>query len=73
MDCKTIDICSGSWGNLFIDADFRKIDLLPRFTLSQVSRHALIIVVGYLFFNIQLTLWSRDMRDMLKEDSHDTV
>lgn len=73
MHYKTIDICSGSWGNLFIDIDFRKLDLLPRFTMSQVSRHALIVVVGFLSFNVQLTLWSREMRDMLKEDSHDAV
>ena len=73
MDNKNICISSGCWGNLYLEADFRKVDLLPRVTLSRVSRHAFIFLVGFLVFDIQLTIWSKAMRSVLKEDSHDTV
>ena len=59
------------WGNAFIDYSFRKLDALPRLTATVDNiRHprAYMFQVGFIFFTLQITIWSRAMREVLKKE-----
>ena len=50
------------WGNLVFSFCFAKMDVLPRLTLSAVTR-ATIVNIGALFFTLNFTIWDADMRE----------
>lgn len=54
------------WGGLTLEATFKKIDLLPRVTISQLS-HIYIINIGFLMLTLNLSVWDEAMRDMLRK------
>lgn len=67
-----ITIFSKYWGNLFLDYSINKLDILPRLSVSVVSfahPRGFMFQLGFLFFTLQLTLWTKPMRDMLKKES----
>lgn len=64
-----ITILEGNWGNFFFGWDSRKIGLAIRATIWE--RQAYMFIFEFLFFHIQLTLWSKAMRKalMTKDDA----
>lgn len=60
-----ITILEKYWGNLFAELSWTRIDILPCFSVSSI-RHAYLIRFGLLFCTFQLTLWTKDMREYLK-------
>lgn len=61
------------WGNAFLDYSLRKIDILPRLSvmLDNTSHpRGYMIQVGFLFFTVQLTIWTKEMREFLKRERH---
>lgn len=60
-----ITILEKHWGNLTATLFSTELNLLPRLSLISMT-HAYLIVVGVLNLHIQLTLWSKGMREYLK-------
>lgn len=58
-----------SWGNLLFSVCTSKIDILPRITASALpSAHAVVINMGFLMFDLNLTLWGKGMRDFIRKE-----
>ena len=57
-----ITLFEKDWGNLVFSFCLAKMDVLPRITLAAMSK-ATIANVGFLFFTLNLTVWSDDMRE----------
>lgn len=55
-------IADKEWGGCHLDIDFKKIDLLPRITLSDLTG-CLILNVGFLMLTFNLCIYSSDMRE----------
>lgn len=60
-----IKILEKHWGNLIAHLSSSQIDFLPRITIQSMT-HAYLIMIGGLNFTLQLTLWTKDMREYLK-------
>ena len=60
-----IKIFEKHWGNLFATLSSTDFNFLPRLSLISMT-HAYLIVVGILNIHIQLTLWTKGMREYLK-------
>lgn len=62
-------ILEGKWGNFFFGWDFRRFGFA--FRISFWERQAYMFILEFLFFHIQLTLWSKAMRKALitKDDA----
>ena len=61
------------WGNAFLDYSIRKIDILPRLSVMLDNTRCprgYMIQVGFLFFTVQLTIWTKAMREFLKRERH---
>lgn len=56
-------IADKEWGGCHLDIDFKKIDLLPRITLSDLTG-CLILNVGFLMLTFNLCIYSSDMREL---------
>lgn len=55
-------IADKEWGGCHLDIDFKKIDLLPRITLSDLTG-CLILNVGFLMLTFNLCIYNSDMRE----------
>ena len=60
-----ITIFEKYWGNLTATLFSTELNLLPRLSLISMTQ-AYLIVVGILNIHIQLTLWTKGMREYLK-------
>lgn len=60
-----ITIFEKYWGSLSAALSSTDFNLLPRLSLISMT-HANLIVVGVLNIHIQLTLWTKGMREYLK-------
>jgi hypothetical protein len=61
------------WGNAFLDYSIRKIDILPRLSVMLDNTRyprGYMIQVGFLFFTVQITIWTKTMREFLKRERH---
>lgn len=61
------------WGNAFLDCSLRKIDILPRLSVMLDNTRCprgYMIQVGFLFFTVQFTIWTKEMREFLKRERH---
>lgn len=68
---RYITIFNEFWGNLILDFEPHKCDLLPRMTLTvfPVTRPtAFVLQIGFLWFSLNLTLWSKAMREFNKSN-----
>ena len=50
------------WGGCHIDIDFRKMDILPRITLSDFTG-CLVLNIGFLMLTFNLCVYSSDMKE----------
>jgi hypothetical protein len=50
------------WGGCDLTIDLKKIDLLPRFTLTQITG-SLIINIGFLMLTFNLAIYDSEMRE----------
>lgn len=65
----TATIFDNGWGNLLFSVCTSKIDILPRITASALpSAHAVVINMGFLMFDLNLTLWGKGMREFLRKE-----
>ena len=55
------------WGGCDFTIDLRKIDFLPRVTLSQVTG-CIFLNVGFLMLTFNLCLYDSKMREIVKEE-----
>lgn len=62
---------TGDWGGVSLDVTFRKIDLLPRFTISEMTGVPLHMDIGFLMLTFNLTLYSKEMRRFVKKARED--
>lgn len=70
----SITLFQGKWGNIFLEWNFRTWDIIPRLIYSTLWGYADLLIFGILCFRIQLTLWSKTMRESLAKDDHyDTI
>ena len=62
------------WGFLVVKAASYRFDFLPRLTLATIPQQ-LEINLGFLWFQIWLTIWSRDMQEFNKNNQspHDGI
>lgn len=60
-----ITIFEKYWGNLIIEASSSCLDFLPRITIISMT-HANLLLIGFLNVTFQLTLWTKYMREYLK-------
>ena len=51
------------WGGCDITIDLKKIDLLPRITLSQMTGINLMLNIGFLMFTFNLCIYDSEMRE----------
>lgn len=51
------------WGGCDLTIDFKKIDVLPRITLSQITGCNLILNIGFLMITFNLCLYDSEMRE----------
>lgn len=58
------------WGFIACNASAFRVELLPRLTVTNVP-HATEINLGFLCFQVWLTLFSREMREFNRR-THDT-
>lgn len=54
------------WGGCHLEIDFRKIDILPRITLSDFTG-CLILNIGFLMLTFNLCIYSSDMREFSRK------
>jgi hypothetical protein len=57
-----IKIFEEHWGILMLSLLSNRFDIFPRVTLAQFPR-AFVIHVGFLFFTLHFTIWSKNMRE----------
>lgn len=57
-----IKIFEEHWGILMLSLLSNRFDIFPRVTLTQYPR-AFVIHIGFLFFTLHFTIWSRSMRE----------
>lgn len=55
-------ITDKEWGGCHLDIDCRKIDILPRITLSDFTG-CLILNIGFLMLTFNLCIYSSDMKE----------
>lgn len=55
-------IADKEWGGCHLDIDFRKIDILPRITLSEFTG-CMVLNIGFLMLTFNLCIFSSDMRE----------
>ena len=56
-----IMLADKEWGGCHIDIDFRKMDILPRITLSDFTG-CLVLNIGFLMLTFNLCVYSSDMK-----------
>ena len=61
-----IRILSKDWGGCDLAIDFRKIDLLPRITISEMSG-CFALNMGFLMFTFNLCVLSSDVREFQRK------
>jgi hypothetical protein len=61
------NIANKDWGSADITITLHKIDLLPRFTLSEMRGISLMLNVGFLMFTFNLAIYDKHMRRFVKE------
>lgn len=57
-----IMLADKEWGGCHIDIDFRKMDILPRITLSDFTG-CLVLNIGFLMLTFNLCVYSSDMKE----------
>lgn len=62
----TIVIAHKHWGGCDICIDFKKIDFLPRFTLSEMTG-CLVLNIGFLMLSFNLVIFGEEMRQFNKK------
>lgn len=50
------------WGGCDLTIDLKKIDVLPRITLSQMTGISLMLNIGFLMFTFNLCLYDSEMQ-----------
>lgn len=55
------------WGFMAIDTSKFRLELLPRFTVTETT-HMLEFSFGFLWFQIWLTIWSQEMQEFNKSN-----
>ena len=55
-------ITDQDWGGCGLDIDFKKIDILPRITLSDMVG-SLVLNIGFLMLTFNLYIYSSDLRE----------
>ena len=55
------------WGFMAVKFSKFKFELLPRFTVTEIP-HMMEFNVGFLWFQIWLTIWSKDMQEFNKSN-----
>lgn len=55
-------ITNKDWGGCHLEIDFRKIDLLPRITLSEFTG-CLVLNIGFLMLTFNLCIFSSDLKE----------
>lgn len=66
-------LLSRDWGGCDLTIDLKKIDLLPRITLSQMTGISLMLNIGFLMITFNLCLYDSEMREFnrkVKEERH---
>jgi hypothetical protein len=61
------------WGGCDLTIDLKKIDVLPRITLSQMTGINLMLNIGFLMITFNLCLYDSEMREFnrkVKEEGH---
>jgi hypothetical protein len=61
------------WGGYDLTIDLKKIDVLPRITLSQMTGINLMLNIGFLMITFNLCLYDSEMREFnrkVKEEGH---
>ena len=61
------NIANKDWGSVDITITLHKIDLLPRFTLSEMTGISLMLNIGFLMFTFNLAIYNKHMRRFVKE------
>ena len=61
-----IQIAQKDWGGCDICIDFKKIDFLPRITLSELTG-CLFLSIGFLMINFTLCIFDSAMRNFMKD------
>lgn len=61
------NIANKDWGSVDITITLHKIDLLPRFTLSEMTGISLMLNIGFLMFTFNLAIYDKHMRRFVKE------
>ncbi len=56
-------LLSRDWGGCDLTIDFKKIDVLPRITLSQITGCNLILNIGFLMLTFNLCLYDSEMKE----------
>lgn len=59
-------IAKGEWGGLHFSITFKKIDLLPKFTIAEMDG-CLILDFGFLMFNLNLCVLSEEFREFQRK------
>lgn len=62
----TITIAKKDWGGCDICIDFKKIDFLPRFTLSELTG-CMFLNIGFLMITFTLCVYDDNMRRFVKK------
>jgi hypothetical protein len=66
-------LLSRDWGGCDLTIDLKKIDVLPRITLSQMTGISLMLNIGFLMITFNLCLYDSEMREFnrkVKEEGH---
>lgn len=61
-----INILSKNWGGCDLAVDFRKIDLLPRFTISEITG-CFVLNIGFMMLTFSLCVLSNEVREFQKK------
>lgn len=54
------------WGGCDLTIDFKKLDLLPRITISEMTG-CLVLNIGFLMLTFNLCIYSEDMREFCRK------
>lgn len=57
---------TGDWGGCSLLISFRKIDLLPRITISEMTGIPFMMDIGFLMFTFNLTVFGKQLRNINK-------
>lgn len=68
---ESIVIFDCDWGCLVLDLDFRKIDILPRLTVTDLPSFGIITNFGFLCFTLNLSVYYRNTRRFIRRHRND--